>query len=322
MSMEELLSVKNLRVSFSMNGYRLLAVRGASFELKKGETLGLVGESGCGKSVTAFSILRLIDPPGFIDDGEIHYAGKNLLALDEERIRAIRGKEISMIFQEPMTSLNPVFRIGYQIEEVLRLHLNLSKKESRERTIELLNQVGIPSPEKRCDSYPHELSGGMRQRVMIAMALAADPAILIADEPTTALDVTIQAQILDLLLHLQEERNMSLLLITHDLGIVANVADRIAIMYAGEIVESGSTIDIFNNPLHPYTIGLFEALPRQGNRKERMSTIPGTVPTITSETTGCTFHPRCFQASDECLQDNIPLREIKPFHTVRCIKAQ
>ncbi len=304
-----------------MNGYRLFAVRGASFDVHKGETLGLVGESGCGKSVTAFSILRLIDPPGCIDDGEILYAGTNILALDEENIRKIRGKEISMIFQEPMTSLNPVFRIGFQIEEVLRLHLNMNKKDARERAIDLLRQVGIPTPEKRCDSYPHELSGGMRQRAMIAMALAADPAILIADEPTTALDVTIQAQILDLLLQLQTERKMSLLLITHDLGIVANVADRIAIMYAGEIVETGSTRDVFNNPLHPYTIGLFEALPRQGNIKERMSTIPGTVPAVTGEMRGCVFHPRCFKAGDECLRDNVALREIMPEHHARCIKA-
>ncbi len=304
-----------------MNGYRLFAVRGTSFDLHRGETLGLVGESGCGKSVTAFSILRLIDPPGRIDDGEILYAGTNILALDEERIRKIRGKEISMIFQEPMTSLNPVFRIGFQIEEVLRLHLNMNNKDARERAIDLLRQVGIPTPEKRCDSFPHELSGGMRQRVMIAMALAADPAILIADEPTTALDVTIQAQILDLLLQLQSERKMSLLLITHDLGIVANVADRIAIMYAGEIVETGSTRDVFNNPLHPYTIGLFEALPRQGNIKERMSTIPGTVPAVTGEMRGCVFHPRCFKATDECLRDNVALREIMPEHHARCIKA-
>jgi len=319
--MENLLSVNNLRVSFSMNGYRIFAVRGASFELKKGETLGLVGESGCGKSVTAFSILRLIDPPGFIDDGEIVYNGANLLTLDEESIRKVRGKEISMIFQEPMTSLNPVFRIGFQIEEVLRLHLGLNKKDARDNAIELLRQVGIPSPEKRCDSYPHELSGGMRQRVMIAMALAANPAILIADEPTTALDVTIQAQILDLLLQIQNERHMSLLLITHDLGIVANVADRIAIMYAGEIVETGSTQEIFNNPLHPYTIGLFEALPRQGTVRERMSTIPGSVPTISEEIHGCTFHPRCFKGGDECLKDAIPLEEANPLHFVRCVKA-
>ncbi|MCX7678181.1 MAG: ABC transporter ATP-binding protein [Spirochaetes bacterium] len=320
--MEKILSVNNLQVSFTMNGYRLLAVRGASFELHKGETLGLVGESGCGKSVTAYSILRLIDPPGCIDGGEIIYANTNLLSLDEKAMYSIRGKEISMIFQEPMTSLNPVFRIGFQIEEVLRLHLKMTKKEARERSIELLRLVGIPSPEKRCDSYPHELSGGMRQRAMIAMALAANPAILIADEPTTALDVTIQAQILDLLLQLQQQRHMSLLLITHDLGIVANVADRIAIMYAGEIVEIASCHDIFNNPLHPYTIGLFEALPRQGEVKKRMATIPGTVPTITSEIQGCAFYPRCFKGSDECMHESIALHEIQPAHYARCIKAQ
>lgn len=319
--METILTVNNLRVSFSMNGYRIFAVRGVSFDLKKGETLGLVGESGCGKSVTAFSILRLIDPPGYIDNGEIAYLNTNLLSIDERSMCNIRGKEISMIFQEPMTSLNPVFRIGFQIEEVLRLHLKMTKKEAREKAIELLKTVGIPAPHQRCNSYPHELSGGMRQRVMIAMALAANPAILIADEPTTALDVTIQAQILDLLLQVQSERHMSMLLITHDLGIVANMADRVAIMYAGEIVEIAPTQQIFNTPFHPYTIGLFEALPRQGEIKKRMATIPGTVPTITKEIAGCAFYPRCIKRTEQCQHERIHLREINPHHFVRCIRV-
>jgi len=319
--MAPLLSIENLRISFDLGDSRLFAVRGLSLDLDEGTTLGLVGESGCGKSVTAFSILRLIDQPGSIDGGTITYRGENLLALDDAAMREIRGGEIAMIFQEPMTSLNPVFRIGYQISEAIRLHLGKDKAEAKERAIELLDQVGIPSPGKRYDSYPHELSGGMRQRVMIAMALSAEPSILIADEPTTALDVTIQAQILDLLLKLQSERNMSLLLITHDLGIVANLADRIAIMYAGEIVESGTTEQIFNAPLHPYTIGLFEAIPRPGSVGGRMKTIPGTVPAITAEPRGCVFHPRCSRGSEECLRDSIDLMERHGTQKVRCIKA-
>ena len=319
--MDPLLSIDNLRISFTLSDYRLFAVRGLSLDLGEGTTLGLVGESGCGKSVTAFSVLRLIEPPGSIDGGSISYRGRDLLKLDDEDMRKVRGGEIAMIFQEPMTSLNPVFRIGYQVSETIRLHLGKSKAEARERAIDLLNQVGIPNAGKRYDSYPHELSGGMRQRVMIAMALSAEPSILIADEPTTALDVTIQAQILDLLLQLQADRNMSLLLITHDLGIVANLADRIAIMYAGEVVESGTTEQIFNAPLHPYTIGLFEAIPRIGRDDSRMKTIPGTVPAITSTPRGCVFHPRCFRGSDECLRDDIPLLEKEGRHCVRCIKA-
>ena len=236
-------------------------------------------------------------------------------------MRSVRGAEISIIFQEPMTSLNPVFKIGYQISEAIRLHLGMGKAEARGVAVDLLNQVGIPNPDKRYDSYPHELSGGMRQRVMIAMALSARPSILIADEPTTALDVTIQAQILELLLKLQSEKNMSMLLITHDLGIVANLADMVAIMYAGEIVEWGSTREIFENPLHPYTLGLFDAIPRIGTGTGRMKTIPGTVPSITAPPRGCVFHPRCPRGGPECLEDTIPLIEKKPGYRVRCIKA-
>lgn len=316
-----LLTVNNLSVHFTLTDQIISAVDGMSLTLDHGKTLGLVGESGCGKSVTAFSILRLIYPPGRIESGEIIYRDRDILSLDDEEVRKIRGKEISMIFQEPMTSLNPVFKIGYQISETIRLHLKKSKEEAKELTIALLKQVGLPNPSARYNSYPHELSGGMRQRVMIAIALAGVPSILIADEPTTALDVTIQAQILDLLLKIQSERNMSLLLISHDLGIVANIADDIAIMYAGEIVEHGSIIQIFNNPLHPYTVGLFEAIPKIGQDLNKLKTIPGVVPTITERPVGCTFYPRCFKAIEECTENPIPLIEKGQSHLVRCIRA-
>ncbi len=320
-AMDTILQIENLNVSFHSRETRTLAVRDVSLSIGRGETLGLVGESGCGKSVTAFSVLRLIDPPGRIDSGAIRYNGTDLLSLDGAGIRKYRGREIAMIFQEPMTSLNPVFRVGYQISETIRLHLGKSKDDAAREAVELLRQVGIPDPEKRYHVYPHELSGGMRQRVMIAMALSAKPSLLIADEPTTALDVTIQAQILDLLLTLQEQRKMSLLLITHDLGIVANTADSVAIMYAGEIVEYGPLERIFNNPLHPYTVGLFEAIPRIGQNTARMKTIPGMVPTITEPPTGCVFHPRCFRGSEECTRNPIPLFDKDGIQKVRCIKA-
>ena len=316
-----ILQVCDLRVTFTLSDYINYAVRGASFSLPQGKTLGLVGESGCGKSVTAYSILKLIYPPGKIESGKIIYKKKDILTVGERELRSIRGKEIAMIFQEPMTSLNPVFKIGYQISETIQLHLKKNKKEARERSIELLNQVGIPNAQERYNTYPHELSGGMRQRVMIAMALSAMPSILIADEPTTALDVTIQAQILDLLLKIQEEEEMSLILISHDLGIVANIADTIAIMYAGEIFEYGSLKQIFNGPLHPYTIGLFEAIPQIGISRKRLKTIPGTVPTVTEITNGCIFYPRCFKRGDDCLQGPIPLSEKDDSHLVRCIKV-
>jgi len=235
-------------------------------------------------------------------------------------MRSVRGREISIIFQEPMISLNPVFKIGFQISETIRLHFKSSAKEARGAAVEMLNRVGIPNPVKRYNSYPHELSGGMRQRVMTAIALAARPSVLIADEPTTALDVTIQAQILDLLLNIQRESGMSLLLITHDLGIVANTADNIAIMYAGEIAEYGSAKDVFDNPLHPYTVGLFNAIPKIGG-KERLNTIPGTVPTLTANPAGCVFYPRCFKAGDECLQGRVLLKDKENNHCVRCIKS-
>ncbi len=316
-----LLSVRDLGVSFSMHEGTLRAVRGVSFDLQEGKTLGLVGESGCGKSVTAFSILRLINPPGRIVSGSVRYRGEDVLTQNDEGLRRIRGREIAMIFQEPMTSLNPVLTVGYQIGESVMLHGGVGKKEARERGVEMLKLVGIPNPSKRYDSYPHEFSGGMRQRVMIAMSLSASPSVLIADEPTTALDVTIQAQILDLLLTLQEERRMSLLLITHDLGIVANSADHVAIMYAGAIAEFGPTKEIFTNRLHPYTQGLFDAVPRIGGRGGKLKTIPGSVPALFREPEGCVFYPRCYKASEECAAAPVELRKIRKGHYARCVKA-
>ncbi len=319
--MNPILQVKDLNVSFPLTDMNILAVRDVSFNLTEGQTLGLVGESGCGKSVTAYSILRLIYPPGQIDSGNIIYRDQDLHSISDNEMRNIRGKEMAIVFQEPMTSLNPVFKIGFQISETIRLHLKKNKKEAKELTCELLRKVGIPNPEKRYNSYPHELSGGMRQRIMIAIALSALPSILIADEPTTALDVTIQAQILDLLLNIQKDNNMSLLLISHDLGIIANTADTIAIMYAGEIIEFGSVNQLFSNPLHPYTIGLFEAIPKIGEKRERLNSIPGVVPTIIEKPNSCTFYPRCSKRDKECMQNTIPLVEKDGNHLIRCIKT-
>jgi len=319
--MEKLLDVKNLNVSFQLAEEKLLAVRDVSFSLEKGKSIGIVGESGCGKSVSAFSILRLISRPGEIESGSVLYRNSNLMEYSEDEMREVRGGEISMIFQEPMSSLNPVFTIGRQVSEGIILHTGVNKEEGRERAVELLSMVGIPDAHKRYNAYPHEFSGGMRQRAMIAMALGADPSILIADEPTTALDVTIQAQILDLLVDLQEKRSMSLILISHDLGIVANIADSIAIMYAGEIVEYGDTAAVFKNPLHPYTRGLFESIPRIGTAGEKLKTIAGTVPMITEMPRSCVFAPRCPLASEECRSAPVSLMEKDQDHLVRCIKA-
>ncbi|TAL39275.1 MAG: ABC transporter ATP-binding protein [Spirochaetes bacterium] len=316
-----LLEVQDLRVEFRLPDSNLHAVRGVSFSIPEGATLGLVGESGCGKSVSAFSILGLISPPGEITGGSVRFKGADLRMYSDAELDRVRGREIAMIFQEPMSSLNPVLTIGYQIAEPLARHLGMDRRAARARTIELLDQVGIPSPARRVDSYPHELSGGMRQRVMIAMALSCNPSLLIADEPTTALDVTIQAQILELLLAVQQEHRMSMLLITHDLGIVANIADRIVIMYAGAVMEEGSTAQIFSNPLHPYTIALFESIPRIGEQKARLATIPGSVPTITHEPQGCVFHPRCPRGDESCTRAPIPLIPRPEGRTVRCIKA-
>ena len=315
------LSIENLNVRFNTPERTVLAVRDLSLSVGQAETLGIVGESGCGKTMTAYAILRLIRKPGEITSGKILWNGADLAAMDEDKLRAIRGKEISMIFQEPMTSLNPVFKVGTQIAETIQLHLGKSRKESLERAAHLLDLAGIPDPVKRLDCYPHELSGGMRQRVMIAMALSADPSMLIADEPTTALDVTIQAQILDLLLKIQKEREMSLVFISHDLGVISNIADRIAVMYAGEICETGRSEDIFAHPLHPYTTGLFEAVPKIGSGSRRLKTIQGNVPSLSEAPSGCVYHPRCPKASAECLEKDVKLRDMGNGHFVRCIKA-
>ncbi len=314
-----LLSVRGLSTFFFTDRGVARAVHDVSFDIRCGEVLALVGESGCGKSVTALSILRLVpDPPGRIVGGEIRFDNRDLLSLSEREMRAIRGKEIAMIFQEPMTSLNPVFRVGSQVGEAIMLHSGASRREARMRTIEMFERVGIPAPERRIDEYPHQLSGGMRQRVMIAMALSCDPRLLIADEATTALDVTIQAQILELLRGLQRERKMSMLLITHDLGIVAGTADRVAVMYASRIVETAAVAPLFARPLHPYTIGLFGALPSLRGIRGKLQTISGTVPSPFDLPPGCKFHPRCLRATGKCREDEPMLEEIEPGHWTAC----
>lgn len=314
-----LLQIKGLTTYFETETATTRAVDGIDLTLSEGETLALVGESGCGKSVTAYSIMRLVSPPGRIVAGEVLFNGKNLLELPEEEMRRIRGDRIAMIFQEPMSSLNPVFRIGDQVAEGLRLHRGLSKSEADERAVELLGMVGIPAPRERLGEYPHRLSGGMRQRVMIAMALACEPQLLIADEPTTALDVTIQAQILELLDQLKQERKMALILITHDLGIVAERSAFTAVMYAGKIVEYAMTQDLFANPLHPYTDGLLASLPH-GEAGTMIKTIPGSVPTLKEELSGCGFCDRCPDKKWECRREAPPLKEMISGHFVRCWK--
>ncbi len=318
--MIDLLRVKNLQTSFFTPEGEVRAIDGVSFEIGESKTLGLVGESGCGKSVTSLSIMRLIpNPPGKIVGGEIEYRGRDLLELSSEEMRKIRGNEISMIFQEPMTSLNPVFTVGNQIGEAIRLHQGLGKKETRDKTVEMLRLVKIADPESRVDSYPHQLSGGMRQRVMIAMALSCNPSLLIADEPTTALDVTIQAQILELMKELQDKIGMALLLITHDLGVVAEQADDVAIMYAGKIAERASARKIFARPLHPYTIGLLNSLPGTGaKKKKRLEAIPGVVPSPLNLPGGCRFRDRCPNAQDMCAAQEPQLVEKEAGHWVAC----
>lgn len=317
-----LLEVRDLRVSFFTPRGEVRAVDGVSFTIDEGETFGLVGESGCGKSVTALSLLRLLDGSGRIVGGDIVFAGRTLLALSEEEMRSLRGDQIAMVFQEPMTSLNPVFTVGYQIGEVLEVHRGMSRKQARAEAIELLRLVEIPEPERRVDAYPHQLSGGMRQRVMIAMALACRPRLLIADEPTTALDVTIQAQILDLLAHLQEQFGMAVLFVTHDLGIVAERARRVAVMYAGRIVEEAETATLFRNPLHPYTRGLLRSIPRLGMRVRRLAAIPGSVPDPLALPSGCRFRDRCTYAVARCGEIDPQLEPFGDSRAVACIRAQ
>lgn len=314
---ETVLSVKNLEIRFRTAKGSLSAVHGISFDLKKGETLCIVGESGCGKSITALSILGLLPENGWIANGEIAFDGKDLTRVSREELRRIRGNDISMIFQEPMTALNPVFTIGFQLREPLMTHRGLSKKEAHAQAVELLRQVGISEPEQRMKQYPHELSGGMRQRVMIAMALACHPQILIADEPTTALDVTIQAQILDLLNELKQRFNTSVIMITHDMGVVAEVADRVLVMYAGEIVEEGEVQKVFSRPEHPYTKGLLASVPRVDQETQELVAIPGSLPGLDEEIHGCRFHPRCPFATDRCRAER-PAVFTDGNHKVRC----
>lgn len=316
--MTELLTVHNLKTSFFTRSGEVQSVRGVSFTVSEGEMVGIVGESGSGKSITAKSILGLIQPPGRIIEGEVRLQGENILEMTEEELRNIRGNRIAMIFQDPMTSLNPVLRIGKQLIEVIQRHQKLSKAEARQRAIELLKQVGISSPEKRIDQYPHEFSGGMRQRVMIAMALSCYPELLIADEPTTALDVTIQAQILTLMKQLRDTTGTSILLITHDLGVVAQVCTRVIVMYGGLIMEEGTVIDIFEAPQHPYTQGLMRSLPQQVNGvKERLLPIEGTPPNMLNPPTGCPFKERCPHAMEICNQ-RPPYFDRGPGHRAMC----
>jgi oligopeptide/dipeptide ABC transporter ATP-binding protein len=317
-----LLRIRNLHTYFFLDEGVLKAVDGIDLDLKEGETLGIVGESGCGKSVTALSMLRLIpSPPGKIVKGEIFFEGNDLLVLSEGEMRKIRGRSISMIFQEPMTCLNPVFQVGDQISEILRLHEGVSRKEAWERSIEMLRMVGIPSPERRVKEYPHHLSGGMRQRAMIAMAVACSPKLMIADEPTTALDVTIQAQILELMTHLKQEKAMSLILITHNLGVIAETVQNVMVMYAGRILEYADVRSIFVDPKHPYTQGLLNSIPRvdgDDTKKERLEAIPGLVPSLFDLPEGCKFLERCKYAFHPCAGEEPPLGKNDSGHFVRC----
>ena len=297
---EPILDVENLQTTFFTKAGALRAVDGVSYQVGKGETVGIVGESGCGKSVTSFSILRLLSYPGEVTGGRILFKGDNLLALSPTEMRKVRGKKVAMIFQEPMTALNPVLTVGYQICEQILAHESVSKQEARDRATELLGLVGIPSPERRVDDYPHQLSGGMRQRAMIAMALSCNPEFLIADEPTTALDVTIQAQILDLLQKLQEKYHMAMQFITHDLGVISELADRVVVMYAGTVVEEASSAELFTSPKHPYTVGLLESIPQIGRIQKRLATIPGVVPSLLTLPAGCRFQNRCPRATEPC----------------------
>jgi oligopeptide/dipeptide ABC transporter ATP-binding protein len=314
---DPLLAVRNLTTVFDVPGRPVVAVDDVSFEIRKGETLGLVGESGSGKSVTAFSVLQLLDTPGRIAGGEVKFQGRDLLTLPENEVRKVRGAGIGLVFQEPMAALNPVMRVGDQISESLIVHNLAGRREARTRSVELMRAVRITDPERRVDDYPHQLSGGMRQRVMIAVALACRPPLVIADEPTTALDVTVQAQILELLRDMKQEFDLSLLLITHDLGVIAETADRVAVMYAGRIVEQGPVREIFRRPLHPYTQGLLASIPG-GEAGSRLRAIEGVVPNLAALPPGCTFAPRCPFRMEVCTTAVPALVEIEPGHHVRC----
>ncbi len=317
-----LLEVKSLRTSFFTEDGEVRAVDGVSFSVEPGKLMGLVGESGSGKTVSVLSIMRLLPESARIVGGEILFEGRDLAKLSEPEMRKVRGARIAMIFQEPMTSLNPVFTIGSQISEAIRLHQQVSRGEGRERTIEALRMVGIADPERRIDDYPHQLSGGMRQRVMIAMALACNPRVLIADEPTTALDVTIQAQILDLIRELQSRLGLAVILVTHDLGIVAEYADDVTILYAARVMEQAPAAELFRNPMNPYTKGLLASIPGvDGTRHRRLQAIPGTIPSALKSPPGCRFHPRCPIAIAQCAEVEPPLEEKAPNHHVACIRV-
>jgi len=317
------LQIENLQTHFFTNRGQIPAVDGVTITVNKGEVVGIVGESGCGKSVTSLSVMKLVPhPPGKIVGGSIRFKGEDLVTADEKRMREIRGNEMAMIFQEPMTSLNPVFTIGDQIVEVVRLHTKASKKEARQRAVEMLKKVGIPRAEAIVDEYPHQLSGGMRQRVMIAMAMACDPELLIADEPTTALDVTIQAQILDLMRQCNRESDTAILLITHDLGVVAEMCHRVVVMYAGNVIEEGDVRTILKNPQHPYTIGLLQSLPKLDKAQERLYSIPGNVPIPGSLTAGCRFAPRCDRVTERCRAEMPELKTVGENHRSRCWISQ
>lgn len=323
MQFNYLLEIKNLQTHFYVRGYTAKALDNVSLKIQSGQTLGLVGESGCGKSVTAHSIMRLIpDPPGRIEGGEIFFENQDLLKVSEARMRKIRGNQISMIFQEPMTSLNPVFTVGDQVAEVIRLHQRLSRRETRERVLDAFQLVGIPAAESRLNDYPHQMSGGMRQRVMIAMALACNPKLMIADEPTTALDVTIQAQILDLMNKLKTETGAAILFITHDLGVIAEMAQFVAVMYAGKIMEYSDVKTIFANPKNPYTVGLMQSIPVLGRqtRDQQLQTISGVVPSLLNLPSGCLFSDRCQDVFDDCRQVEPDMYQFANNHFVRCLK--
>ncbi|GEB31905.1 MULTISPECIES: ABC transporter ATP-binding protein [Brevibacillus] len=316
---DPVLQIENLQTHFFTDRGQIPAVDGVTITVNKGEVVGIVGESGCGKSVTSLSVMKLVpNPPGKIVGGTIKFKGEDLVTANEKRMRDIRGNEIAMIFQEPMTSLNPVFTIGNQIGEAIRLHTKASKKQSRDRAIDMLKKVGIPRAEAIVDEYPHQLSGGMRQRVMIAMAMACNPELLIADEPTTALDVTIQAQILDLMRQLNREAQTAILLITHDLGVVAEMCHRVVVMYAGNVIEEGDVRTILKKPKHPYTKGLLNSLPKLEESQERLYSIPGNVPIPGSLTVGCRFAPRCDQATDLCRSEMPQLKAVGDNHFSRC----